>query len=43
MLLNNKSLAKYNPEPASEFYKLFNVDFDLAKKYGIEVLRVSIP
>jgi len=43
VLLNNKSLAKYNPEPASEFYKLFNVDFDLAKKYGIEVLRVSIP
>ncbi|WP_053228515.1 family 1 glycosylhydrolase [Spiroplasma taiwanense] len=42
VLLNNKSIAKYSPEPTSEFYKVYNTDFELAKKYGIEVLRVSI-
>ncbi|AKX34315.1 6-phospho-beta-galactosidase [Spiroplasma litorale] len=43
VLLDDKSIAKYNPEPASEFYTKYDEDFRLAKEYGIEVLRVSIP
>ncbi|ATX70435.1 family 1 glycosylhydrolase [Spiroplasma clarkii] len=42
VLLNDKSIAKYNPEPASDFYKSFDVDIKLAKEYGIEVFRLSI-
>jgi 6-phospho-beta-galactosidase len=36
VLINNKSIAKYHPEPASEFYTKYAIDFDLANQYGIE-------
>lgn len=43
VLLNDESVAKYNPETASNFYNLYEIDFKLANEYGIKSMRISIP